>query len=140
MYNLCDSYFSYVKCGEDSISKRPMHACRLSHVSRVQLFATLWTVDCQALSMDSPGKNTGGGCLKAHGNYYISTYTVLSFSLYIQWLTYNIEKYSPSELVNENLFLVPIENYISKEGTLPVHGDMDLNFLQCLRGKNEDEN
>ena len=65
---------------------------------------------------------------------------VLSFSLYIQWLTYNIEKYSPSELVNENLFLVPIENYISKEGTLPVHGDMDLNFLQCLRGKNEDEN
>ena len=52
---------------------------------------------------------------KAHKNYYISTYTVLSFSLYIQWLTYNIEKCSPSELVNENIFFVLIENYISKK-------------------------
>ena len=36
----------------------------LTHFSRVQLFATLWTVACQApLSMgDSPGKNTGVGC------------------------------------------------------------------------------
>ena len=80
------------------------------------------------------------GCLKTHSNYYISTYTVLSFSLHSQWLTYNIEKCSPSELGNENLFLVLIENYISKEGTLPVHRDMDLNFLQCFGGKNEDEN
>ena len=36
----------------------------LTHFSRVQLFAALWTVACQApLSMgDSPGKNTGVGC------------------------------------------------------------------------------
>ena len=32
----------------------------LSHFSRVQLFAILWTIVCQApLSMDPPGKNTG---------------------------------------------------------------------------------
>ena len=32
----------------------------LSHLSRVRLFATLWTVACQAsLPMGSPGKNTG---------------------------------------------------------------------------------
>ena len=34
----------------------------LNHFSRAQLFATLWTVACQApLSRDSPGKNTGVG-------------------------------------------------------------------------------
>ena len=39
-------------------------ACMLSHFSRVQFFAALWTVACQAsLSTgDSPGKNTGVGC------------------------------------------------------------------------------
>ena len=157
MYNLCDPHLSYVKCGRDSLSKRPTCVCRLSHFSHVRLFATLWTVDRQAPSMDSPGKNTGVGCYallqgifltqgsnpyllclllwqgcffffffflttsatweapKAHNNYYIRTYTVLSFSLYIQWLTYNIEKCSPSELVNENIFFVLIENYISKK-------------------------
>jgi len=32
-------------------------------LSRIQLFATPWTVAHQApLSMDSPGKNTGVGC------------------------------------------------------------------------------
>ena len=35
----------------------------LGHVSRVQLFATLWTVAHQALCpWDSPGKNTGEDC------------------------------------------------------------------------------
>ena len=35
----------------------------LSRFSHVQLFATLWTVACQApLSMAFPGKNTGVGC------------------------------------------------------------------------------
>ena len=32
-------------------------------LSCIQLFATLWTVGCQApLSRDSPGKNTGVSC------------------------------------------------------------------------------
>ena len=36
--------------------------CVFSRVSRVLLFATLWTVACQALlSWDSPGKNTRVG-------------------------------------------------------------------------------
>ena len=41
-----------------------IHVCVLIRFSHVQLFATLWTVECQAsLSMgDSPGKNTGVGC------------------------------------------------------------------------------
>ena len=40
-----------------------LHACVLSHFSRVQLFATLWTVARLALlPWDSPGKNTGVGC------------------------------------------------------------------------------
>ena len=35
----------------------------LSHFSCVQLFATLWTVACQALCpWDSPGENSGVGC------------------------------------------------------------------------------
>ena len=35
----------------------------LSHLSHVQLFATLWTVTCQApCPWDSPGKNIGVGC------------------------------------------------------------------------------
>ena len=34
-----------------------------SSLSHVQLFATLWTIACQApLSMDFPGKKTGVGC------------------------------------------------------------------------------
>ena len=41
-----------------------MCASMLRHFSCVQLFATPWTVACQApLSTgDSPGKNTGVGC------------------------------------------------------------------------------
>ena len=36
---------------------------KVKSLSRVRLFATLWTVSYQApLSMDSPGKNTGVGC------------------------------------------------------------------------------
>ena len=41
------------------------HACMLSHLSRVQLFVTLWTVARQAplaCPWDSPSKNTGVGC------------------------------------------------------------------------------
>ena len=39
------------------------NSCFLCVLSRVQLFATLWTVACQAsLSMEFPGKNTGAGC------------------------------------------------------------------------------
>ena len=42
---------------------RALHACMLSRFSRVQLFATPWTVARQApLSIDSPGKNTGVAC------------------------------------------------------------------------------
>ena len=37
--------------------------CVISHFSRVWLFATLWTITCQAhLSWDSPGKTTGADC------------------------------------------------------------------------------
>ena len=37
-----------------------MHVCVLSHFSRAQFFAILWTVAHQApLSLDSPGKNIG---------------------------------------------------------------------------------
>ena len=40
-----------------------LHACVLSHFSRVQQFATLWTVARLALlPWESPGKNTGVGC------------------------------------------------------------------------------
>ena len=42
-----------------------MHVCvcLLSRFSRVQLFATLWTVACQASRpWNSPGKNTRVGC------------------------------------------------------------------------------
>ena len=39
------------------------NSCFFCVLSRVQLFATLWTVACQAsLSMEFPGKNTGAGC------------------------------------------------------------------------------
>ena len=39
------------------------NSCFLCVLSRVQLFATLWTVACQAsLSMEFPGKNAGAGC------------------------------------------------------------------------------
>ena len=34
----------------------------LSHFSCVQLFATLWTVACQAVHGDSPSTNTGVDC------------------------------------------------------------------------------
>ena len=38
-------------------------AVKVKSLSRVQLFATPWTVACQApLSQDSPGKNPGVGC------------------------------------------------------------------------------
>ena len=38
----------------------PTHACMLSRFSHGQLFATHWTIACQApLFMSSPGKNTG---------------------------------------------------------------------------------
>ena len=38
-------------------------ACVLSRFGPVQLFATPWTVACQApCPWDSPGKNTGVGC------------------------------------------------------------------------------
>ena len=40
-----------------------LHASMLGHFSHVLLFATPWTVACQApLSTGSPGKNTGVGC------------------------------------------------------------------------------
>ena len=40
-----------------------VHAFVLSHLSHVQLFATLWTVACQApCPWDSPGKDIGVGC------------------------------------------------------------------------------
>ena len=40
-----------------------LHACMLSRFSRVQLFATLWTLACQTpLSMGLSRKNTGVGC------------------------------------------------------------------------------
>ena len=40
-----------------------LQACMITPFSRVQLFATLWTVARQAsLSRDSSGKNTGVGC------------------------------------------------------------------------------
>ena len=40
-----------------------VRACMLSRFSHVQLFATLWTdAHLASLSMDSPGKSTGGGC------------------------------------------------------------------------------
>ena len=46
--------------GQRSHTQMPM--CVLSCFSRVQFFATLWTVTRQApLSWDSPGKNTGVG-------------------------------------------------------------------------------
>ena len=39
-----------------------MHACVLSRFSHVWLFATIWTIACQArCPWDSPGKNTGVG-------------------------------------------------------------------------------
>ena len=39
-------------------------ACALSCFSRVWFFVTIWVVDCQALCLwDSPGKNSGVGCL-----------------------------------------------------------------------------
>ena len=42
---------------------RHVQACTLSHFSRVQFFAILWTIAHQApLSRNSPGKNTGVGC------------------------------------------------------------------------------
>ena len=40
-----------------------MHACVLSCFSSIQLFATLWTSLPDSCSWDSPGKNTGVGCL-----------------------------------------------------------------------------
>ena len=44
-------------------SKDKVCVCMLSCFSHAWLFATLWTVACQApLSMESPGKNTGVGC------------------------------------------------------------------------------
>ena len=53
-----------------------MHLCVLSHYSRVQLLATLWTVAHQApLSMGSPGKKTGVDChflLQEKGNAFLS--------------------------------------------------------------------
>ena len=43
--------------------KKEERACLLSHFSRVQLFATLWTIATRLLCpWDSPGKNTGVGC------------------------------------------------------------------------------
>ena len=45
-------------------SGKPYHEveCVLSFYDHVRLFATLWTVACQAsLSIGSPGKNTGVG-------------------------------------------------------------------------------
>ena len=40
-----------------------LHACTLSHLSRIRLFVTLWTAACQIFCLwDSPGKNTGVGC------------------------------------------------------------------------------
>ena len=42
----------------------PLPRPSLLLLSRVQLFVTPWTVACKApLSWDSPGKNTGVGCL-----------------------------------------------------------------------------
>ena len=44
------------------LSSSSSGACVLSHFSRVQLFATLWTVVLQVLCpWNSPGKNTGVG-------------------------------------------------------------------------------
>ena len=47
-----------------TLSRRHMHACMLSHFSRVWLFTMLWTVARTKLlsPWDSPGKNTGVGC------------------------------------------------------------------------------
>ena len=44
-------------------SQRSLQSCCvLSHFSRVQLFATPWTIAHQAPLWDFPGKNTGVGC------------------------------------------------------------------------------
>ena len=46
-----------------SFFKITVHACVLSHFSRVQLFVTPWTVATRLLCpWDSPSKNTGVGC------------------------------------------------------------------------------
>ena len=47
----------------DSNSTSQSHPCSQHMLSRVQLFATSWTVACQALCpQDCPGKNTRVGC------------------------------------------------------------------------------
>ena len=53
----------YLACGDAYATVAFSCACVLSRFSRVQLFATLWTVAPQTpLSWDSPGKNAGVGC------------------------------------------------------------------------------
>ena len=45
------------------LTREMIKRCMLSHISHVQLFATLWTVAHQApLFMGFSGKNTGVGC------------------------------------------------------------------------------
>ena len=61
-YVLPCSLFSILLPQAIIISCFRVSACMLSHLSRVQLFATLWTEPARFLCpWDSPGKNTGVG-------------------------------------------------------------------------------
>ena len=67
-------------------------ACMLSHFNSVQLFATLWTVACQApLSMGFPRQESWSGLPFPSIEIYIYIYTLnlnivtMSFSLMVMY-------------------------------------------------------
>ena len=64
------------------------HVCMLSHFSRVLLLATLWIVACQTLCpWDSPGKDTGVGCLAFLQGIFLTH--VSNVSCIDRWILYH---------------------------------------------------
>ena len=73
--------------------------CAPSWFSHLQLFATLWTVACQAsLCMDSPGKNSRVGCyLGVLPNPGIKPWSLMSLALAGGFFTTSATWEAPSE-------------------------------------------
>ena len=76
-----------------------LFVCVLSHV---RLFATPWTVACQAPLWDSPGQNTGVGChFIPKGSFWPRDWTCISYvdrQILYRWATWR-------SLVNFRIFL-----------------------------------
>ena len=115
----------------------PYGVCVLSHFSCIRLFATSWTVACQAPLWNSPGKNSGVGCMLSSGDHMVVLFSIV-WETAMLFLIVTAPIYSPTAVHEESLcstsslalvISCPLHSSHSDRCEVVAHCDLSLTSL-----------